>query len=90
MRTLIVIPTYNERGTIVQHIKDVRETIQCDNLIVDDSSPDGTAAAVRELQASSDAIHLLERQKKQGLGTAYLVWRLRHSRVLDLPAPTPS
>ena len=72
MRTLIVIPTYNERGTIVQLINDVRATIPCDILIVDDSSPDGTAAAVRELQASSDAIHLLERQKKQGLGTAYL------------------
>ena len=72
MKTLVVIPTYNERGTIVQLIHDICVTIACDVLVVDDASPDGTAAAVRELQASSDAIHLLERPQKKGLGTAYV------------------
>src|SRR3989344_1854379 len=72
MKTLVVIPTYNERGTIVQLIHDICVTIACDVLVVDDASQDGTAAAVRELQASSDAIHLLERPQKKGLGTAYV------------------
>ena len=41
-------------------------------LIVDDGSPDGTGAFVKEEMKKNDRIHLLEREKKMGLGTAYL------------------
>ena len=51
-------------------------------LIVDDSSPDGTANCVKDLQVQfNDRLHLLERQEKNGLGTAYIhgfKWALSH------------
>lgn len=70
---LVIIPTYNEIENIVDIIAAVLS--QNDNfnvLIVDDGSPDGTGAKVKELKASEPRIHLLEREGKLGLGTAYL------------------
>jgi dolichol-phosphate mannosyltransferase len=72
--TLVVIPTYNEIENIddlVHHV--MRLPAPIDLLIVDDSSPDGTAEAVRALQlAYPDRLHLEVRQGKLGLGTAYI------------------
>ena len=74
MRKLVIIPTYNERENIGAMIDKVCSLPGAfDLLIVDDGSPDGTAAIVRERQAAYPGrLHLLERSGKLGLGTAYL------------------
>lgn len=72
-KALVIIPTYNEIENIEAIIAAVLEQNEdYDVLIVDDGSPDGTGAKVKELQANSKRIHLLERSGKLGLGTAYL------------------
>ena len=74
MRRLIIIPTYNERENVVRMIRRLMSMSEgFDLLIVDDGSPDGTAALVREEQQSfGGRLHLLERAGKLGLGTAYI------------------
>ena len=74
MKRLIIIPTYNERENIVRMIHTVMALEQAfDLLIVDDGSPDGTAALVKGVQESySTRLHLIERSGKLGLGTAYI------------------
>ena len=74
MRRLIIIPTYNERENVVRMIRRIMSMSEgFDLLIVDDGSPDGTAALVREEQQSfGGRLHLLERAGKLGLGTAYI------------------
>jgi dolichol-phosphate mannosyltransferase len=71
---LVIIPTYNEKENIE---KIIRKVFSLEGgfhvLIVDDGSPDGTAAIVRSLQGSfREQLHLVERSGKQGLGTAYI------------------
>jgi len=82
--SLVIIPTYNE----IENIGLMIDTLfslsnQLHVLIVDDSSPDGTSAQVRDLQKKySDRLFLLERQEKRGLGTAYIAgfqWGLAQS-----------
>lgn len=73
MKTLIVVPTYNESEnirTLVPSILSVRSDVEI--LVVDDNSPDGTANIVREMQKTNPNLHLLLREKKQGLGRAYV------------------
>ena len=74
MKRVIIIPTYNERENIVAMIKRVMSLeLNFDLLIVDDSSPDGTAELVRQEQQNySERLHLVERRGKLGLGTAYI------------------
>ncbi|RQV95426.1 polyprenol monophosphomannose synthase [bacterium] len=73
MRGLIVIPTYNERETVDAILDAIlKQNLPLDVLIVDDNSPDGTAARVKELQANEPRIKLMERAGKMGLGTAYV------------------
>ena len=72
-RVLVVIPTFNERhniGKLIRLILDVDESIHV--LVVDDSSPDGTAEEVKALKDNLDRIHLLVRPAKDGLGRAYV------------------
>lgn len=74
---IVIIPTYNEKENISQIIDAVFSLPKDFNvLIVDDGSPDGTAAIVRQLQplynTKEDRLELLERAGKQGLGTAYI------------------
>ena len=72
-KALVIIPTYNEIENIEAIIAAVMEQNDIFNvLIVDDGSPDGTGAKVKELQAKNPKIHLIERSGKLGLGTAYL------------------
>lgn len=76
MRAVIVVPTYNERGNIEPLVTALEAQFRAmphdmHVLVVDDSSPDGTAAAVRELQQRFANLHLLE-GRKAGLGTAYV------------------
>lgn len=82
--SLVIIPTYNERENIEQMLRTVLQLEQEFHvLVVDDNSPDGTQDLVRGFQKSHpEAIHLLARAGKQGLGTAYLAgfrWALERS-----------
>jgi dolichol-phosphate mannosyltransferase len=72
--SIVIIPTYNEIENVEAIIKAVFALPkEFDVLIIDDGSPDGTAAKVKELQAIFDGrLHLIERNGKQGLGTAYI------------------
>ena len=74
MRKVIIIPTYNEKENVAAMIDRVFSLAEpFDILIVDDGSPDGTAAIVRAKQADYPGrLHLMERKGKLGLGTAYL------------------
>ncbi len=72
--SVVIIPTYNEKENVAAIIEAVfglpREF---DVLIIDDNSPDGTAAIVKDLQKKyAGRLHLVERAGKQGLGTAYI------------------
>ena len=70
---LIIVPTYNERQNIVLLIPDILRSLpDAHILVVDDSSPDGTAQCVREMAGSLRNVNLLERGAKEGLGRAYL------------------
>ena len=73
MKTLIVTPTYNERKNIHELVSTLFElNPDFHILVVDDSSPDGTAEIVKELQADCANLHLLSRNEKTGLGSAYI------------------
>ena len=74
MKKLVIIPTYNEIENVEKIIRAVFELPEnFDILIIDDGSPDGTAAKVKTLQGEFDGrLHLLERAGKLGLGTAYI------------------
>ncbi|MBL7753280.1 MAG: polyprenol monophosphomannose synthase [Chitinophagaceae bacterium] len=82
MSKIVIIPTYNEIENISKIIQAVLDLEGDYNLlIIDDGSPDGTAAAVKELMRNHpDRIYLIERAGKQGLGTAYITgfkWSLQ-------------
>ena len=72
--SLVVIPTYNEKENIERIIRKVFSLKkEFDVLIVEDNSPDGTAAIVRRLMPEfPDRLHMEERKGKLGLGTAYI------------------
>jgi dolichol-phosphate mannosyltransferase len=74
LNRLVIIPTYNEKENIGKMIRTVMDLPkEFDLLIIDDSSPDGTADIVKKLQAEyQEKLHLLQRSGKQGLGTAYI------------------
>jgi|TARA_R110000737_G_scaffold253447_1_gene262835 dolichol-phosphate mannosyltransferase len=72
-RAIVIIPTYNE----IENVEDIINAVLSQNeefdvLIVDDGSPDGTGAKVKEMMISNSRIYILERRGKLGLGTAYL------------------
>jgi len=73
MKTLVIIPTYNELDNVQKLIPHIIEKYpELDILIVDDNSPDGTANYVEELSKSETRVKLIKREKKLGLGTAYV------------------
>ncbi|MCL3778191.1 MULTISPECIES: polyprenol monophosphomannose synthase [unclassified Actinomyces] len=73
MRTVVVIPTYNEIESLPGALERVRAAApQAHVLVVDDSSPDGTGAFADARAAEDDHVHVLHRQEKNGLGPAYL------------------
>ena len=87
MRKLVIIPTYNERDNVGPMVERVLALAGgFDLLVIDDGSPDGTAAVVRERQScSAGRLHLIERSGKQGLGTAYIAgFRWALERGYDL------
>ena len=82
--SIVIIPTYNEKESIEKIIRAVFSLDKCFHiLIIDDGSPDGTAAIVRNLIETefNKRLFLIERSGKQGLGTAYITgfkWALEH------------
>jgi len=73
MKTLVIIPTYNEKENISELIAALLKLQkQLNILVVDDSSPDGTGQIVAELSKKHPEVHLLTRHKKEGLGRAYI------------------
>jgi dolichol-phosphate mannosyltransferase len=72
-KALVITPTYNEAVNIPQLVpKVLRQSTDIEILIIDDNSPDGTAAIVKNLQRTNPRVHLIERPRKMGLGTAYV------------------
>lgn len=73
--SVVIIPTYNEKENIENVINAVFALpVMLDVLIIDDNSPDGTAAIVERMQKQWDGrLHLLKRSGKLGLGTAYIM-----------------
>lgn len=87
-RYLVIIPTFNERANlprIVPAVLDADPAI--DVVIVDDNSPDGTGDVAEEMAIENTRVHALHRQRKKGLGTAYLKgfrWALERDYALIL------
>ena len=73
MKILVIIPTYNEAENIPSLIPGVlKQDKNIDILIVDDNSPDGTGEIVKEIIKANTRLHILEREGKMGLGSAYI------------------
>jgi dolichol-phosphate mannosyltransferase len=85
VEALVIIPTYNERqniGAIVTKLFGLG--LDLGVLVVDDNSPDGTAALVEEMMKTTDRLHLLRRAGKMGLGSAYIAgfkWALKSTNA---------
>ena len=73
MKTVVVIPTYDERENVRPMAEAVlRQADDVEVLFVDDNSPDGTGAVIDGLSAENGRVHALHRMKKEGLGRAYV------------------
>lgn len=71
--SLVVVPTYNEADNIEAILEAVLASFaECDVLVVDDGSPDGTAAIAARVASQTDRVELMERSSKMGLGRAYV------------------
>ncbi len=86
MKTLVIIPTYNEKENISEIVPQIlAQGLGVDILVVDDNSPDGTGQVVQKMAQDLTGLFLLSRPGKQGLGRAYIAgfeWGL--SRDYDL------
>ena len=79
MKTIVVIPTYDERDNVKRMAEAVlstsnvqHQTSNVELLFVDDNSPDGTGDVIEEMMKAEPRIHCLHREKKEGLGRAYV------------------
>jgi dolichol-phosphate mannosyltransferase len=81
--TLIVVPTYNEKENIRELIEAVLGLgLDIEMLIIDDNSPDGTGAIVDAIAEAEARVHVIHREGKLGLGSAYITgfkWALAHT-----------
>ena len=92
MRTLVIIPTYNESENVGSIVGRVRASVpDADVLVVDDGSPDGTGELADALAATDASVHVMHRAGKEGLGAAYragMTWALDagYSVVVEMDA----
>lgn len=89
--SLAILPTYNEADNIGRLLKQILELSDIDVLVVDDSSPDGTAKMVMQRAASEERVHLLSRPRKEGLAAAYIAgfsWGMAqgYSHLIEMDA----
>ena len=90
--SVVLIPTYNEKENISQIIEAVLGLgHQFDILVIDDNSPDGTAAIVEDIMTREQQVHILKRPGKQGLGTAYIAgfkWAIeqKYDYIIEMDA----
>ena len=82
MKTIVVIPTYDEKDNVGPMAEAVLKN-DVELLFVDDNSPDGTGAVIDALATKEPRIHVLHREKKEGLGRAYVAG---FSKALELGA----
>jgi glycosyltransferase involved in cell wall biosynthesis len=73
MKTLVVLPTYNESATVAEVLRRIRASASdtVDVLVVDDGSPDGTAEIAEAVAGEIGGVEVLRRPAKSGLGSAY-------------------
>jgi dolichol-phosphate mannosyltransferase len=85
VRSLVIIPTYNERENIEALIRAILSLpLDLDVLVVDDHSPDGTGELVDRMAAADPRVHIIHRPAKLGLGTAYVAgFRFGRARGYD-------
>jgi dolichol-phosphate mannosyltransferase len=85
-RALVIVPTYNERFNIARLIPAIlAQDASLEVLVVDDGSPDGTGEIVDAIAANNSRVHIIHRESKLGLGTAYLAgFRWALERKYDL------
>ncbi len=92
IRALIVVPTYNERENVREAAENFLAPLdRTDILFVDDNSPDGTGEVLDDIAAENPRVHVLHREGKEGLGTAYIAgfrWALErdYGFVLEMDA----
>lgn len=88
MRALIVLPTYDEAENVLRMAEEIFSTApEVEILVVDDASPDGTGDLVAGAMETEPRLHLLRREGKLGLGSAYLAgfrYGLEHGHDLVL------
>jgi dolichol-phosphate mannosyltransferase len=70
-RTVVVIPTYNERENVQRVVPQILAATPCEVVVVDDESPDGTGDVVAEMAVRDPRVHLLKHRPKMGIGPAY-------------------
>ena len=76
-KILIIIPTYNEKNNIINLVNEIKNVLNKTNLsykilFVDDNSKDGTIEIINKLKLEDQSINLILREKKMGIGSAYL------------------
>lgn len=92
MKTLIIIPTYNEIDSLPRQVDGVRAADpSVDILVVDDNSPDGTGEWADARAAADAQVHVMHRPGKEGLGAAYragFAWALErgYERIVEMDA----
>ena len=92
MKTLVIIPTYNEIASLPRQVDGVRAVDpSVDILVVDDNSPDGTGEWADARAREDSQVHVIHRPGKQGLGVAYragFAWALDHGyeRIVEMDA----
>ncbi len=90
--SIVLIPTYNEKENISKIIEAVMGLEhQFDILVIDDNSPDGTAAIVEDIMKRESRLHIMKRAGKQGLGTAYIAgfkWAIenKYDYIIEMDA----
>ncbi len=93
MKSIVVVPTYNEAANLANFTKAVfdLQVPDLNVLVVDDESPDGTGKVADDLAARQDRLHVMHRAGPRGLGRAYVdgfCWALEHGfdRILQMDA----
>ena len=80
---LVILPTYNEKENIEKLVREIlAQNLSLDILVVDDNSPDGTGQLVEDLRKNGPQLFVLHREKKEGLGRAYIAgfkWALEYN-----------